>query len=103
RRRVSEGARDLSGSIWPEIEEDDPILIPDPSDWLSSGVDNHRWFHELVGFTRRVAFLDGFPGAANVFSLAKYVRRVGPIGTFPAVVAIHAVIAADHRSDSTDS
>ena len=38
-----------------------------------------------------------------MLTLALHVSRVRPLGALPAIVAIHAVVAADDRADTADA
>src|SRR5437870_13897494 len=100
---MGESARDLSGAIWSEVEEDDAVAVANDADRLVMLVDDDGWFDELVGHVRLVAGLDRFGRVGRVIARATNVSRIGTIGPLPAVVAVHAVVAANDRADATDA
>src|SRR4030088_2602707 len=100
---MCESPRDLACAIGSEVEKNDCVAVVDFADGLSVFVDDDSWLHELIAALGCIACVDGFLGAGGSFARSGDVRRVCPIRTFPAIVAVHAVVASYHRADATDT
>jgi hypothetical protein len=99
-RGIGERPRDLPGPIGAEVHEDDGVAVGDPRRRSARRNDGRR-AHELV----RLAACVG--GGEPRFDRRGRERRpavdekiVGLVHAFPALVAIHRVVAADDGSDA---
>jgi len=93
----------LSGAVSAEIIKNDRVIIANQADWLCGGtvlVHNDNWLHEFIGDVRFVAGVQrGDWISGSRLSFAVHHRAVGKFDAFPAIVAIHRVVAPDQRRD----
>ena len=89
----------LLGAVVAVVEKDHHVVGADHADGLPVLVDAHERLDELVRNALVIGFLDGFDHVRRTLADAADQRVVGNLDPFPALVAIHRVVAPDHRGD----
>ena len=89
----------LLGAVVTVVEKDHHVVRADHADGLSVLVDAHERLDELIRHALVIRLLDGFDHVRRTFADAVDQRVVCDLHTLPALVAVHGVITADHRSD----
>ena len=97
--RLREGARELARAIRAEVEEEDGVAILHGAQRPALAVDDHHRLDELVGDVLRVAALHGLHRIAVLRPLAEDDHVPVPPRAIPALVAVHAPVAAAHAGD----
>ena len=97
--RIEDGVAELSRPVRPKVEENDTIAVCNGGNGVAAWRHDPGWLEELVGGSRIVALLDEGERIRRRGPLGLDHRAVGKLGTIPALVAIHGVIAAAHRGD----
>ena len=95
------GAGDLPGSVAAEVEEDDAVSVFYGG--FARAVGDGDGFDEFVGFAAVVGVLYGCDGVGFCDAFALCEEVIGDLGAFPAVVAIHGVIAPGYGGDAANA
>ncbi len=100
-------ARHLAGAVGAEVVEDDGVVIVNRAHWRGGSAFafcDDDGLDELVGDSLLVAFLESGDGIVRMrFGFAVNHCAVGQLDAFPAVVAVHRVVAAGERGDFADA
>ena len=88
------GAGDLPGSVAAEVEEDDAVSVFYGG--FACAVGDGDGFDKFVGFAAVVGVLYGCDGVGFCDAFALCEEVVGDLGAFPAVVAVHGIIASGY-------
>src|SRR3989442_834887 len=93
----------LASPVGPEIEEDHTIALAHGWRWIGGHRHDAGGNQEFVCDPLAVAVGDEGHGVRRGRPLALDDRPVGSLGSVPAPVAVHGVIATAHRCDAADS
>src|SRR6187200_1069168 len=98
---VGERARDLSGTIGPEVEKYDGVVVTNRDGLLAVGHDGDG-LDELVGHSRLIGSIHGFGSACRAPSLAACEEMVRARGSLPPLIPVHCPVAAHDGRDATE-
>ena len=100
--RVDKSAGNLAGAIGPEVKKDKRIAVVDHGR-RSAVAQNHRRPDKLVVFFAQIGFFHSLRSGIRLLAFAQDSGVIGKLHALPAVVAVHAVVAARHGSNRADA
>ncbi len=90
----------LAAAVGAIVEEDARVILADQADRVVARVDDGHRLDELVGDAALIGPLDGGHRIGGLFARAGDHGELGALDPFPALVAIHRVVAAGDGGDA---